>query len=91
MPPLQAEPTPNPNSLKFTTDAAPFLDGGVAAYTSAEEAEEDPLARALFAISGVEDVFVTPQFVTVSKAPDTDWAAVKPAVEALLSDHLEGR
>jgi hypothetical protein len=89
MPSLRAEPTPNPNSLKFTTDAGPFLDGGMAAYTSAEEAEEAPLARALFAISGVEDVFVTPQFITVSKAPDTDWTAVKPDVEAILSDHLQ--
>ena len=71
---LQAEPTPNPNSLKFTTDAGPFLDGGMAAY-----------------ISGVEDVFVTPPFVTVSKAPGTDWAAVKPDVEAVLSDHLQSR
>ena len=91
MPSLQAEPTPNPNSLKFTTDAGPFLDGGMAAYTSAAEAEEDPLARALFAISGVADVFVTPQFVTVSKAPGADWAAVKPDVEAVLSDHLQSR
>ena len=88
---MQAESTPNPNSLKFTTDDGPFLDGGMAAYTSAEEAEEDPLARALFAISGVEDVFVTPQFVTVSKAPGADWAAVKPDVEAVLSDHLQSR
>jgi hypothetical protein len=85
----QAESTPNPNSLKFTTDDGPFLDGGVAAYSSAEEAADDPLARQLFSVVGVRDVFITPDFVTVSKAPTVDWSAVKPDVETILTDHLD--
>lgn len=85
----QAEPTPNPNSLKFTTDDGPFLQEGTAAYSSAEEAEDDPLARRLFSIAGVEDVFITPQFVTVSKAPAVDWNRVQPEVETVLAEHLE--
>ncbi|WP_232798497.1 NifU N-terminal domain-containing protein [Salinibacter altiplanensis] len=87
----QAESTPNPNSLKFTTDDGAFLDGGVAAYASADEADDDPLARRLFTIAGVDDVFITPQFVTVSKAPAVDWGSVKPDVEAILTEHLSGR
>ncbi|MFB6098508.1 MAG: NifU N-terminal domain-containing protein, partial [Salinibacter sp.] len=43
----QVERTPNPNSLKFTTDDGSFLQDGVAAYSSATEAQEDPLARRL--------------------------------------------
>lgn len=85
----QAEPTPNPNSLKFTTDDGPFLQDGMAAYSSAEEAEDDPLARRLFSIAGVEDVFITPQFVTVSKTPAVDWNSVQPEVETILAEHLE--
>jgi len=85
----QAESTPNPNSLKFTTDDGPFLDGGMAAYSSAEEAADDPLARRLFSVAGVEDVFITPEFVTVSKASGVDWNAVKPDVETILADHLD--
>ncbi len=84
-----AESTPNPNSLKFTTNDGPFLQDGVAAFTSAEEAEDHPLAKRLFAVSGIEDVFITPQFVTVSKAPQVDWSAVKPDVEAILEEYLE--
>ncbi len=87
----RAETTPNPNSLKFTSDDGTFLDGGMVAYSSAEEAQDDPLARALFAVEGVDDVFITPQFVTVSKAPDIDWTAVKPDVESILSEHLADR
>ncbi len=85
----QAESTPNPNSLKFTTDDGPFLDGGMAAYSSADEAADNPLAHRLFSVSGVDDVFITPQFVTVSKAPNVNWSSVKPDVEAILSEHLE--
>ena len=84
----QAETTPNPNSLKFTTDDGPFRDD-VAAYSSEEEAQSDSLAHRLFSISGVEDVFITPQFVTVSKAPAVDWSTVKSDVESILADHLE--
>ncbi len=85
----QAESTPNPNSLKFTTEDGPFIQEGVAAFSSEEEAEENPLAQRLFSISGVEDVFITPQFVTVSKAPTIDWSTVKPDVEMILTEYLE--
>jgi hypothetical protein len=85
----QAERTPNPNSLKFTTDDGPFLQDGVAAYSSEKEAENNPLAQQLFAIAGVEDVFITPEFVTVSKAETVEWSSVKPDVETILTEYLE--
>ena len=85
----QAESTPNPNSLKFTTNDGAFLQGGVAAYSSAAEAEDHPLAERLFEISGIEDVFITPEFVTVSKTPQTEWPAVKPDVEKILREYLD--
>ena len=86
---IQAERTPNPNSLKFTTEDGPFIQEGVAAFSSEEEAKDDPLARRLFSVSGVDDVFITSQFVTVSKAPTVDWSTVKPEVETILTEHLE--
>ena len=85
----QAERTPNPNSLKFTTSDGVFLQDGVAAYSSHSEAEENPLARQLFSIDGIEDVFITPQFVTVSKAPGIDWSSVQPEVKAILDNYLK--
>ncbi|PSQ72632.1 MAG: hypothetical protein BRD31_00275, partial [Bacteroidetes bacterium QH_2_64_26] len=41
------------------------------------------------AVSGVEDVFITPGFVTVSKASHVDWSAVTPDVEDILAEYLE--
>lgn len=85
----QAEPTPNPNSLKFTTGDGRFRDEGIAPYSTKEEASDDPLARRLFSVTGVEDVFITPQFVTISKAPAVEWSQIQPDVEQILREHLE--
>ena len=39
-----------------------------------------PLAKELMALDGVTGVFYGPDFVTVSKDPETPWSAVKPEV-----------
>lgn len=91
MPSFHTEPTPNPNSLKITTDDGPFIDGGLVSVASAEEAAQHPLGERLFAIDGVANVLILPQFVTISKASDADWNAVLPDVERVLNDHLGGK
>lgn len=69
---VYAELTPNPNSLKFVADVM-LLEGGTVEYFSKEEAVNCPLAAQLFDFSGVEKVFITSNFVTVSKHPEIDW------------------
>ncbi len=88
MPPFTIQPTPNPNSLKFTSTGPPFLEGGMLACANAEEASAHPLSAALFDVEGVYNVLVLPPFVTVTKHPDADWNAMLPRIEAILSDHL---
>ncbi len=90
MPPFTVQPTPNPNSLKFTTSGRAFIEKGMGAFASAAEAEGDPLGAALFALPGVLNVLILPPFVTVTKQPETDWNALLPKVERILSDHLKG-
>lgn len=88
---IQAERTPNPNSLKFTATAGQFSTGDVVAITSMDEIGRHPLGQPLFAIDGVVDVFITPEFVTVSKAGNIEWPDIKPDVEEVLTDYLEDR
>ena len=87
---LNSHPTPNPNSLKFTSDAGAFIEGGLASFRSAEEAAGHPLGEPLFAVDGVIDVLVTPDFVTITKSDDVEWADVTPDVNAVLQDALTG-
>lgn len=90
MPPYTVQPTPNPNSLKFSTKGRPFIEQGMGAFASAAEAEGDPLGAPIFAVPGVINVLVLPPFVTVTKSPDADWNEVLPHVERILTTHLEG-
>jgi len=82
-------PTPNPNSLKITTERGPFIDEGMLSFARAEAAADHPLGAALFEIEGVANVFILPQFLTVTIAPGADWDAILPAVEAVLDRHFE--
>mgnify|MGYP006279364029 CR=1 FL=1 len=86
---IQVERTPNPNSLKFSSTAGSFSGSEIVAMTSAAEADRHPLGERLFAIDGVADVFITPEFVTVSKEADADWAGLRDAVEEALTAYLE--
>lgn len=90
MPRIVAHPTPNPDSLKFVADGASFIESGLRAYGSGREAEGDALGTALFALRGVANVFVVPQFVTVTKHPAADWDHLAPAVVRVLTTQLEG-
>lgn len=85
---IQAERTPNPQSLKFTTTNGQFADG-VVTISSQDEIRRHPLGQPLFAIDGVVDVFITPEFVTVSKDASAEWPDVKADVENVLVDYLD--
>lgn len=81
--PVTPEPTPNPNALKFAI-GRPV--GGPATYTSGGEID-DPTARQLLDLEGVVSVFMTADFVTLTKAPEADWTGIEDrAIEI-----LEGR
>jgi hypothetical protein len=74
------EPTPNPNAMKFTI-GEPV--GGPATF-SAGETPDDPVAAGLLEIEGVVSVFMTADFVTVTKTPDADWEDITPRAESVL-------
>ena len=88
MPTFQTHPTPNPNSIKITTDGESFIESGMESFNTPEEAAGHPLGRRLFAVPGLVNVFILPQFVTVTKHPATGWDAVLPKVEGALHAHF---
>ena len=90
MPKLYQHPTPNPNSIKITTDGVKFLKGGLESFSTASEAEGHPLGTALFRITGVENILILPDFLTVTKAPAANWSMMWPAIQDALEEHLHG-
>lgn len=91
MPKFDTAGTPNPNSLKITTDAGPFVHDGMATFNSPAEAAGDPLGAPLMSIPGVSNVFALPQFLTITKEPSADWNEVLPSVEAALTAYFHER
>ena len=84
---IETEGTPNPATLKFLP-GRDVMGGGTADYAGAELAGNSPLALALFALPGVSRVFLGSDFVTVTKADEADWHALKPAVLGALMEHF---
>lgn len=76
---IQTENTPNPATVKFLPGRT-VMDEGSANFTNAETADSSPLARDLFAIDGVTAVFYGIEFVSVTKADEADWQALKPQI-----------
>lgn len=81
-------PTPNPNSLKFAADGATFLTDGLRTFGSAHDAADDELGARLFSIEGVQNVFIVPGFVTVTKHPAAGWDRLAEAVQRVLTEYL---
>jgi Fe-S cluster biogenesis protein NfuA len=84
---IQTETTPNPQTLKFIP-GVPVLEGGTAFYTDAGAAKNSPLALALFEISGVRAVFLGADFITVTRAEDSSWDALKPSLLTTIMEHF---
>ena len=84
---IQTEQTPNPATLKFLP-GRPVLANGTADFPNADSAGPSPLAKRLFDVQGVAGVFLGSDFVTVTKAADQDWLALKPLVLHALMEHF---
>lgn len=84
---IQTEATPNPLTLKFLPGVT-VLPEGTLFYTSATAAKDSPLAVALFAVEGVNAVFLSTDFISVTKAEAADWQSLKPLLLTAIMDHF---
>ncbi|ARU16502.1 NifU family protein [Croceicoccus marinus] len=84
---IETETTPNPATLKFLPGRQ-VMASGTRDFADPESAEVSPLASALFSLGDVTGVFFGSDFVSVTAAQGTDWAALKPQVVAVLLDHF---
>jgi NFU1 iron-sulfur cluster scaffold homolog, mitochondrial len=69
--------TPNPNAVKFILKES--LTSGVARqFASADQAQDDKLAKALFDVGQVRSVFYMDNMITVEKEDASDWDDLLP-------------
>ncbi|MBN9282439.1 MAG: NifU family protein, partial [Hyphomicrobium denitrificans] len=82
---IQTEATPNPATLKFIP-GRDVLAGGTADFRTRNEAVASPLATRLFAIDGVDGVFLGSDFISVTKG-NVEWQHLKPMVLGAIMEH----
>lgn len=82
---IQAQDTPNPNSVKFFPGKN-VLGTGTRDFPSIVHTNSSPLARQLFRVEGVQRVFFGPDFITITKNDDIEWDVVKPDIYATIMD-----
>lgn len=87
-PDVIVEFTPNPNSVKILVRGVEIIAEGMLSFSEPEEAEPRGLAYDLLAVPGIQNVFLVPDFITITKAPDTEWNAVLPQIRSVLKTHF---
>ena len=68
--------TPNPQALKFILNDR-ILNRETRSFQNITEAENDPLAKAIFDLGGVVSVFYMDRFITIEKEPDISWGKIQ--------------
>ena len=77
---VRIDPTPNPNALKFTVGKD--VDGPKTFVAGKDD--DDPFAGPLLALDGVTSLFMTADFVTISKTPESSWDEIAPEAQRIL-------
>ena len=83
-----AESTPNPNTQKFVTNK--FLTSQNIEITGIKEAKEVPLAFELFEYPFVRKVFITQNYISITKDDTLEWLEVNNAIRDFLKEYLQG-
>jgi Fe-S cluster biogenesis protein NfuA len=85
---MHAERTPNPDSLKWVLVEPIAPDGTAANFESRPVPGASPLASALFSVDGVRGVFVSANFVTVSKTQAIEWLDIAHLIVDVIRAHI---
>ncbi|MCB1051962.1 MAG: NifU family protein [Acidobacteria bacterium] len=85
---ITANPTPNPECLKFIVDRQ-LVDGEALSFQSAKEAEGSPLALKLFDLGHVTNIFAFQNFITVTKTDAVYWQEFAREVGKTIRAHIQ--
>jgi len=85
---IYTEETPNPESLKFVTNR--MLFNGTADFKDEAAAKEwSPLAEHLYKLPYVKGVYVSKNFVTVTKEFNYDWHEINLEIKDRIKNYIE--
>jgi Fe-S cluster biogenesis protein NfuA len=86
---IYTESNPNPNSLKFVVNFMLMPEGQSADFPDPISAARCPLALDLFRFNFVKRVFISSNFVTITKDTVSDWNDIVPILKPFIKGFLE--
>jgi Fe-S cluster biogenesis protein NfuA len=85
---VYAEVTPNPSTMKFGTNKS--LTTTDVEYKNIEEASKSsPLAKALFGFQFVKEVFISENYISITKFDIIEWNDVYAEIRNFISSYLQ--
>lgn len=85
---IRAEETPNPQARRYILDR-PVQEGSKGRFFRSPEETDEPLAKALFDLDGVQGVMFLPNSVTVNKGDAHSWETLEPRVQEAIRGYFE--
>lgn len=85
---IYAESTPNPATMKFVASEFLVKNGQSFEYTSMEEAGDSPLAARLFSFPFVTGVFISVNFITLTKNDLVEWQDVFGELREYITNYI---
>jgi Fe-S cluster biogenesis protein NfuA len=86
---IYAEATPNPASLKFVANKILINQKGASAeYKHASETQTAPIAAKLFQFPFVKTVFISANFITITKTDSVNWDDITIELRSFITEYL---
>lgn len=85
---IYAEETPNPSSIKFVANKLLLVSGATAEYQSAAETKDAPIAQQLFQFPFVKRLFISSNYITVTKQESVEWEEIRDELRVFITDYL---
>ncbi len=84
---VYAESTPNPSVMKFVANKA--LTSTSFEFKNVESATHSPIASALFNFSFVKEVFISANYISISKVDEIEWQVVTNELREFIKEYIE--
>ncbi|WP_291127769.1 NifU family protein [Flavobacterium sp. UBA7682] len=84
---VYGETTPNPASLKFVVNKA--LTKTAVEFKNIDEAKASPLAQELFKFHFVKEIFITENYISVTKYESTSWDEITLELRTFIKQFIE--
>ena len=85
---IYAESTPNPASMKFVANKMLLEAGATAQYNNITETKQAPLAQKLFEFPFVKQVFISGNFISVTKHDFISWDDILFETRTFISEYM---